>query len=114
MSVRNQQGTEKDDAREAMILAVTHGFHDFTGGHPDYPNYDEVACGGSPEYHCEAGHEHGSRGVCWACEPPSAHIVDTVLLPLLAQAWELGYLASRDHKGRPNPYLSTPPGEGQP
>lgn len=70
--------------REALIVGVARGFHDFTGGHPDYPLYDEVSCGGSPEYHCEAGHEHGSRGICWACEPPSAHIVDAVILPLLA------------------------------
>lgn len=78
-------GLSDAERREALIVATARVMHTCTG-HPDYPDYDECGCGGSPEYHCEAGHEHGSRGVCWACEPLAAAIVDEVIAEAVDQA----------------------------
>lgn len=80
--------------RETLIAAVAQAMHECTS-HPDYPDYDEAGCSGTPQpamvnpttWHHETGMEKGSRGVCWACEPLAATVVDQVLAgPLAALA----------------------------
>lgn len=75
--------TLTDTEREQAIIDTARAMHTCTS-HPDYPEYDEVPCGGQAEAHCDMGHEHGSRGVCWCCEPLAAAVVDDVLAPIVA------------------------------
>jgi hypothetical protein len=83
----SEQTTEFDYAgREALIVAAARAMHECTS-HPDYPDYDEAPCCGTPspalvnppQFHRDMDHEKGSRGVCWGCEPLAAAAVDAIL-----------------------------------
>lgn len=76
-----------EQERETLIVAVSKSMHHFRE-HPDYPDYDEPACSAPAVYHDEARHERGRRGVCWACEPMAAAVVDNVLADAVAAARE--------------------------